>query len=269
MLTIGEFSKICKVTTRTLRHYDDINLIKPIKINEENNYRLYDVSQIRTILLINRLKKYNFSLEEIKEVLINEDKDFIKTKIIEKKLLIQKIIEDYKKIQKEINFDLINLEKGLDIMSFIDNIEVRIINTENINIISSRQIMSTQDYGKYIGKIYETIAKNKLTTAGPPMSIYYDEEFNQNSNDTEVAVPVMEKTKITKLLKGGQYAATIIKGAYSEKLTEGYAKLIEWISENGYKISGNPYEKYISGPMDGGEIITEIFMPIQNNLDKK
>ncbi|WP_294341724.1 MerR family DNA-binding transcriptional regulator [uncultured Clostridium sp.] len=35
MLTIGEFSKICKVSSRTLRHYDSINLIKPKKINED------------------------------------------------------------------------------------------------------------------------------------------------------------------------------------------------------------------------------------------
>ncbi len=33
MLSIGEFSKICHVTTRALRHYDDIDLIKPVKIN--------------------------------------------------------------------------------------------------------------------------------------------------------------------------------------------------------------------------------------------
>lgn len=102
MLTIGEFSRICKVTTRTLRHYDEIDLIKPVKINEENNYRYYDVNQARTVM----------------------------------------------------------------------------------------------------------------------------------------------------------------KGNYS-RLSEGYAKIIEWITDNNYKINGAPYEKYINGPMDSGEIITEIYMPVE------
>ena len=39
MLSIGEFSRICKVSTKTLRYYDEIGLIKPSKINPENNYR--------------------------------------------------------------------------------------------------------------------------------------------------------------------------------------------------------------------------------------
>ena len=44
MISIGEFSKICHVTTRTLRHYDDIGLLKPIHINEENNYVNVNIS---------------------------------------------------------------------------------------------------------------------------------------------------------------------------------------------------------------------------------
>lgn len=62
MLSIGEFSKICKVTTRTLRHYDEIGLIKPRFVNEENGYRFYETNQIRDMLLVSRLKEYDFSL---------------------------------------------------------------------------------------------------------------------------------------------------------------------------------------------------------------
>ena len=262
MLTIGEFSRMCKVTTRTLRHYDDINLVKPVKINEENNYRYYDISQARTIILINRLKRYNFSLEEIKEILLKDDKKFTMQMMNMKKSEINKIIKDYEKIEKDLNNDLCNLEKGSDIMSFMDKLEVKLVNTEDMNIISSRQIMSTEEYGKYIGKLFETVARNRLTVTGAPMSIYYDEEFNHEANDTEIALPVKEKTEYTKVLKGSTCAMTVIKGGY-DNLSEGYAKIVEWITANNYKINGEPYEKYISGPMDAGEIITEIYMPVE------
>ena len=73
MLSIGEFSRICKVSTKTLRYYDEIGLIKPSKINPENNYRYYSIEQLETILLINRLTHYNFSLEEIRTIITSEE----------------------------------------------------------------------------------------------------------------------------------------------------------------------------------------------------
>ncbi len=41
MLTIGEFSSICRVSTKTLRYYAEIGLILPEEINPENGYRYY------------------------------------------------------------------------------------------------------------------------------------------------------------------------------------------------------------------------------------
>ena len=90
MISIGEFSRICHVTTRTLRHYDEIGLLKPTYTNDENNYRFYDVSQIRKMLLINRLKRYSFSLCEIKEMIYDKNLDYIMDKLSDKKIEIQK-----------------------------------------------------------------------------------------------------------------------------------------------------------------------------------
>ena len=66
MLSIGEFSNICKVSTKTLRYYDEIGLLKPSEINPENGYRYYAIEQLEKMLFINRLKSYSFSLDEIK-----------------------------------------------------------------------------------------------------------------------------------------------------------------------------------------------------------
>ena len=73
MLSIGEFSNICKVSTKTLRYYAEIGLILPDEINPENGYRYYSIEQLETMLFINRLKSYNFSLEEIKTILESEE----------------------------------------------------------------------------------------------------------------------------------------------------------------------------------------------------
>ncbi len=62
-----------KVSTKTLRYYAEIGLLLPNEINPENGYRYYSIEQLETMLMINRLKSYHFSLEEIKAILCSEE----------------------------------------------------------------------------------------------------------------------------------------------------------------------------------------------------
>ena len=52
MLSIGQMSKICAVSVKTLRHYDKIGLLKPRYTDAANGYRYYEEDQIGTMLLI-------------------------------------------------------------------------------------------------------------------------------------------------------------------------------------------------------------------------
>jgi len=77
LLTIGEFSRISRVSTKTLRYYDQIGLLKPGYVSRKSGYRYYDVSQLRDMLLIARLKQYQFSLPEIAVVLAKKDDRYL------------------------------------------------------------------------------------------------------------------------------------------------------------------------------------------------
>ena len=39
MLRIGQFSKLAKITVKTLRYYDKIGLLKPAMIDSSSSYR--------------------------------------------------------------------------------------------------------------------------------------------------------------------------------------------------------------------------------------
>lgn len=65
---IGEFSKLCRVTVKTLRHYEEIGLLIPKEVDEWTRYRFYDLSQLRRMSRIIYLKDLGFSLEEIKNL---------------------------------------------------------------------------------------------------------------------------------------------------------------------------------------------------------
>jgi len=65
MLKIGEFSRLSQVTIKTLHHYDELGLIKPVHIDPATNYRFYEVEQLPRIHRIMALKEMGLSLEQI------------------------------------------------------------------------------------------------------------------------------------------------------------------------------------------------------------
>jgi len=72
MLKIGEFSRLSQVTIKTLHHYDELGLIKPVHIDPRTNYRYYDVEQLPRIHRIMALKEFGLSLEQI-GIMLDED----------------------------------------------------------------------------------------------------------------------------------------------------------------------------------------------------
>ena len=62
MYRIGEFSLLKKVTIKTLRYYDKIDLFKPAVIDKYTGYRYYDDNQLNTFDEITKYKQLGFSL---------------------------------------------------------------------------------------------------------------------------------------------------------------------------------------------------------------
>ena len=273
MLSIGEFSKICGVSQKTLRYYDEIGLIKPSEINPKSNYRYYSIDQLEKMLFISKLKSYNFSLDEIKGI-INLEKyqqDEYLIKLLKQKR--NKMEENLKKIEYNINQiekDISNLKNGVSIMPNLNDSDIHLVETPSQNIVSIRKILTEDDYKNgympYFSKLYEKIAKENLTLIGEPMAIYHSPDYDPLHNDTEFALAVKEYATGTHDFPGSLCAKSTLNGNYSG-LTEVYAKLMKWIEENSYKIIAPPYEVYLSDPYttDPNENITEVYFPIKKN----
>jgi len=69
MLKIGDFSKQAQVSVKTLRYYDERDLLKPAWIDRFTGYRYYALIQLPRLNRIIVLKDLGFSLEQIKRIL--------------------------------------------------------------------------------------------------------------------------------------------------------------------------------------------------------
>ena len=73
LYSIGETAKLNDVSIKSLRHYDEIGLLKPRYIDPETGYRYYVYSQFSFIDKIKRFKSVGMSLKELKELFQGKD----------------------------------------------------------------------------------------------------------------------------------------------------------------------------------------------------
>lgn len=264
MLTIGEFSKISRVSAKTLRYYDQIGLLKPGHVSRDSGYRYYEIAQLRDMLLISRLKQYGFSLPEVAAVLARRDDRSLAELIREKREKFLTQIADQQHVLLMMERDIEKIERCESIMQ--TEYVVKTVEFQPRNIYSLRQKMGLKDFGEVFGKLFAGLGRDHVQPAGPCLSIYHDEEFNRECTDIEVGVIVSEGEgeNIRKLNPGLCCFATHI-GPYDD-FTPCYTTLAEWVEREGYTISGSPIELYVKGCEDGvkpEEYVTEIYYPIR------
>ncbi len=100
--TIQKLSRLAGVSTRTLRYYDEIGILKPARINS-SNYRIYGQAEVDLLQQIMFYREMGVSLDTIKNIITA--KEFNEEKALEnhlEKLLAEKkqldlLIENVKK----------------------------------------------------------------------------------------------------------------------------------------------------------------------------
>ena len=81
-LKIGEFSRLMQVTVKTLRHYEQKELLIPNEVDEWTGYRYYSIGQMQKLNSIRHLQQLGFTLEEIRD--LDDEESHKKIKKMEK-----------------------------------------------------------------------------------------------------------------------------------------------------------------------------------------
>lgn len=268
MFRIGEFANFIKIPIKTLRYYDEIDIFKPIMVDEETGYRYYSAGQLPLLNKILFLKDIGFSLNQISYVIKN---DLPTKELID--LLALKDMESSENIRKE-------EDRRRRINSFI-----KFLNEENSNmnydvIVKDIKpfmaaclrdtVPSYSEQGVLWGEIAEHIEKNNSKILPGCMVIYYDSGYKENHVDLEVIelisnpIPNTDRIKYMEVT-GATVASIIHKGSYNS-IGASYNAVFKWIEDNGYVPSGPNREIYIEGEWSVktlDDYITEIQIPLK------
>lgn len=130
---IGEFSKLVDIPVKTLRYYDECDVLKPSKIDSFTGYRYYSDDDIIDCEFIKMLKSLDFTLDEIVRY-----KDCLDEEIIIKK---KKEIEERMYILKKQYDRLLIMQKEVSNRGVLENL------TEEERVLKRKY--EKRDIGKY------------------------------------------------------------------------------------------------------------------------
>jgi len=276
MLSIGEFARLCRVSAKTLRYYSDIGLLTPETTNRETGYRYYSVEQLDRVLLINRLKSYNFSLKDIKRIL-ESGMDYVELgkELDRKKSVMEREISILGKNLDQINSDLHFLKQNRSFNFLNHDIDVQLVEYSPRNLLFIRKMVEEdameKEYSENFSRLMRKIEKDNLTVSSPPMVLFYSDGFEGEGLDMEFAMPVEEYITGTRTFDPKLCLKTVLKGPYSG-LSSVYARQIKWAEENGFQPGTALFEVYVTDPSQvesDSELITEVYYPVSKKQEHK
>lgn len=166
--TVQSLAKLAGVSSRTLRYYDEIDILKPARINS-SGYRIYGEDEVNRLQQILFYRELGVNLEMIKTIIMSPSFD------------VKEALQDHR--QK-----LLTKRKQLDML--IQNVEKTIATSEG------RMNMSNQE--KFKGFKQSKIEENEKKYGKEVREKYGDDAVNQ-SNAKLMNMTEEEYEKVTEL----------------------------------------------------------------------
>ncbi|MBC1317521.1 MerR family transcriptional regulator [Listeria booriae] len=145
--TVQKLAKLAGVSTRTLRYYDEIGILKPARINS-SGYRIYGQNEVDRLQQILFYREMNVGLDKIKAIL--EQPDFDETEAL--KTHRAQLLDKRKQLDELIR----NVEKS------IAHSERRITMTDQEKFEGFKQKMIDENEEKYGTEIREKYGDDKI-----------------------------------------------------------------------------------------------------------
>ncbi|WP_163195689.1 MerR family transcriptional regulator [Clostridium thermarum] len=162
--TVQKLSKLAGVSTRTLRYYDEIGILKPARINS-SGYRIYGQAEVDKLQQILFYRELGVSLENIKEIVTSPSFDGEKALREHHEKLLAK--------REQLDLLIANVEKTIAVTEG----RITMSNKEKFEGFKQKMIDENEKkYGKEIREKYGEDAVEKSNKAFKNMS---EEDYNR------------------------------------------------------------------------------------------
>ena len=280
MFKIGEFSQLGQVSTRMLRHYDKLGLLKPSQTDDWTGYRYYTIDQLSRLHRIIALRDLDFGLQEIGALLQTMGEpsvEQLRGMLTLKQAEVQREIAERSSRLRHIEARLTQIENEGEPSPY----EIVVKSVAAYPVASIRtQVAHAHEVGHYCEvlyeQLYEILSKARIRPLQPEVTLYHATEYRETDLDVEMAVAVhpkylthepIEETVDFREVPGHDLIAGLIYEGPLRDMTPAILDLIGWVGVHEHVPIGPLREVHLSGPVHAEgvveeEAVTELQVPI-------
>jgi len=243
MFRIGDFSRLARVTIRTLHHYDEAGLLQPAHVDPGTGYRYYLATQLETLQRILLLKDLGFALEEIRTLLDADPEQLAVTLAARRAQLLDGIAADQSRLRRlEALQDAVEGEPEAAPAPVLRE-------TPAMEVYSIRRRVPA--LGAAVEAMFEAgeaaVASVRARRDASPFTIFHDLEYRESDADVEVCIPVKSgaATHIgTRIVPAASSMGCVTYHGPYDRTPALYAAMLRWIDRSGLRIDGPLREVY-------------------------
>lgn len=252
LFTTGQFAKLCGTTKETLFYYDELGILKPVKV-AENGYRYYSASQFFDLDLITVLQEAGSSLSKIKSYLEHPEPSAFLCLLRENE---QMLLEEIKKLQKMRR----TLKNAIDAVGTALSTECGVPWLEECPeewyiatpaqgdvLVLQDIVRSIQDHISYCDShgLGEELSVGSIVIKDSLLQGDFRESYYSTRLPTSPKPSRLHSSRLYQK-PAGLYACILHKGGYSG-LLQTYPLLLEFIRRQGLRICGDSFETELLG----------------------
>ncbi len=268
MFGIGQFAQIAGVSVRTLRHYDEVGLLRPAAVDPATGYRSYAAPQLQPLNRILVLKDLGFSLAEITRIVeagVSTDELVGMLRLRQAEALRAADLEQRRLARVAARIDL--LTGGSDMTDIETAIVVKALEPARVAVAREPVDGFDEEFGPVFGRLYPTLFGELARLGVPPAGFTYGlyEERADGRIDVLAGVGVSPTAEIESSvveivdLAAAPRAATLVHRGAMDSIRESYALLERWMDATDERPVGFSRELYLEwNESDPSESITEL-----------
>ncbi len=268
--SIGDMSRICNVSKKALRYYDEIGLM-PSQRSDFNNYRYYTHESLLAVPVIKYYKQMGFTLDEMRAFIEGSDPDAhrkIQRSFLEK-------IAELKREQEETHKKYVSVKDWHDLL-----FEAEMVINNNISEVSVKYVEPAellfleQDFDTDLKAAIINIDFTNHVDAldseiiGPVILNFLSLE--DRMHDKEQRIRIMQRTlhpcpESRVMPFGGCMMAACYHIGPHETLRATYEKILGWIRRHGYASGPDSYERYVTDywtTRNTAQFVTEVMVRV-------
>jgi DNA-binding transcriptional MerR regulator len=242
MFSIGEFARLGGVSIRTLRHYDEMGVLRPADVDPFTGYRSYSAKQLRQLNRIVALKDLGLTLGQIRQLLDGITVDELRGMLLLRRAQLEGELQRQRHNLLGVEARLRHIAQEDDMPA--DDIVVKQIPPLGVVVIAdSAPGWGPEDVVPAVNRArvkFDQLGIGRLVKVAGPFTLFY-EETAEHEYIVNVSLPVAEEPAELPaparyhVLPAIEAAAAVRSGLAASIYPMVYQDLAAWIEAHGYQ----------------------------------